>query len=300
MPGPSLSPISTRNLDQSVRVGEGIRVELFPDEHDPDTVIRGTAWIGKDGSPINLYAPAEGILGPYTWYRKHLTRTLELGQVYPKWVKTRGSGGSVTSAGALKTKVAEKSEVREAFKDILKLEPLCYTEEEIVEWCLRGHSMHATFPDWGRAIGRLPVFSFVLPLALKEGFTSEDIGTLGLWLRDAGAKQEASAEQAAREAEGRDARLAAARALVGGLPATRGQMRNYYGMAGSTANRFSERFTQLRVRQRLAHTLRAIVTNHGGWRALPRGPEDISLLQSVLEEAVTSGRDPMVETADEM
>ena len=52
------------NLDQAVRIGEGIRVELFPDESDPDSVIRGTAWMGKDGAPIALYAPAEGILGP--------------------------------------------------------------------------------------------------------------------------------------------------------------------------------------------------------------------------------------------
>jgi hypothetical protein len=40
-------------------------VELMPDEEDPDWVIRGTAWMGKDGAPMNLYAPAEGILGPY-------------------------------------------------------------------------------------------------------------------------------------------------------------------------------------------------------------------------------------------
>ena len=39
-------------------------MELFPDESDPDSVIRGTAWMGKDGAPIALYAPAEGILGP--------------------------------------------------------------------------------------------------------------------------------------------------------------------------------------------------------------------------------------------
>ena len=54
----------------------------------------------------------------------------------------------------------------------------------------------------------------------------------------------------------------------------------YYGNAGRSGNRYGERFTQLRVRQRLAHTLRTIVKRQGGWVNLPRGPQDIRLLQS--------------------
>ena len=268
------------NLDQSVRLGEGIRIEIFPDETSPDTVIRGTAWMGKDGAPLALYAPAEGLLGPYTWYREHLARCLELGQVYPKWVRPKKSGGLLSKAGALKTTIADKSEVRRAFKDILMLPPLNYSEKEITEWALRGHSMHATYPDWARALGRLPNLSPPLPGALREGFLSEDVGCLGLWQRDAGAKAEATAEQAAREAQGRDTRLAAARAAVGGLPASRGLMQNYYGMAGAAPNRFSERFNQLRVRQRLIHSIRHVLGSFGNWRTLPRGPSDIEILRS--------------------
>ena len=138
----------------------------------------------------------------------------------------------------------------------------------------------STFPDWARAIGRLPLWDFEIPSQLSMGFDGEDVQALGLWLRDAGAKSEASAEQAAREEAGRDTRLAAARAQVGGLPATRRSMPVYYGLAGASANRVSERFTQVRVRQRLAHTIRLLVSKAGGWLSLPRGPDDLQILSS--------------------
>ena len=138
-----------------------------------------------------------------------------------------------------------------------------------------------TFPDWAHAIGQHPKYTPPLPTGLQDGFTGEDVGALGLWLRDEGAKQQATAEEAAREAQNRDARLAAAKASLRGRPAVRGEMRIYYGMAGTTANRFSERFIQLRVRQRLCHTIRERLRQEGDWRSLPRGQGDIGILQHV-------------------
>jgi hypothetical protein len=268
------------NFDQSIRLGEGIRVELFPDEEDPDGVMRGIAWIGKDGAPMNLYAPAEGLLGPYEWYPEHLADTIERGQVYPKWTKPHNSKGSIAASGGLKSSVASKDEVRGAFKELLQMEPLAYTDEEMADWSLRGHSMHATFPDWARAIGKDPRYAMALTEPLAGGFSDEDIGALGLWLRDEGDKREATAQQAAMEAEGRDARKAAARASLRGRPAVRGTMRIYYGMAGTSANRFSERFIQLRVRQRLAHVMKQRIIACGGAHTFARGQKDITILQA--------------------
>jgi len=37
------------SLDHSVRIGEGVRVELWPDEDDPLTVMRGHAYMGLPG-----------------------------------------------------------------------------------------------------------------------------------------------------------------------------------------------------------------------------------------------------------
>jgi len=46
---------SQLSVDQSVRIAEGVRVELWPDEAEPQHVMRGHAYMGKDGSPIDLY-----------------------------------------------------------------------------------------------------------------------------------------------------------------------------------------------------------------------------------------------------
>ena len=54
-------------------------------------------------------------------------------------------------------------------------------------------------------------------------------------------------------------------------------MRIYYGTAGSTGTHFSERDVQLRVRQRLIHTVRWILKDRD-WRSLPRGQADLGLL----------------------
>ena len=57
-------------------------------------------------------------------------------------------------------------------------------------------------------------------------------------------------------------------------------MRVYYGQGGAGANRFSEKYRQLRVRQRLIHTIRALLAAYEpGWRNLPRGQKDLSILR---------------------
>jgi len=263
-------------IDQSVRVAEGIRVELSPDSSEPDTVMYGMAYIGKDGSPLEIRAPAEGFTGPYEWYPEHLEATLTLGQVFPAWVKPWGSGGSILNAGPLKPAVAERADARKAFREVLKLEPLCYTDNEIKDWNLQGHSAHASPPEWARIIGVNPRFSS-LPELLQKGFEPVDSDALGHWLRDAGAKAEATAAQAAQDAAPADARRAAAIASLPGRGSVRGAMRIYYGLAGLGGTRISERVTQLSVRQRLAHTVRAIIGARR-WQDLPRGPADLTIL----------------------
>jgi hypothetical protein len=117
-----------------------------------------------------------------------------------------------------------------------------------------------------------------LPPALASGFSEADCDALGHWLRDQGAKEQASASAAARAAFGPDARQAAARALAVGKPSSRGRMRVYYGGAGASANRFSERVLQLDVRQRLVHTVRHLLRGRD-WRSLPRGQLDLRILR---------------------
>jgi len=143
-------------LDQSVRLGEGVRVRLWPDELEPYFVMRGHAHLGKDGRPIDIYAPAEGLLGEYLWYPEHLEQVLRLGQVFPGWERPRGAGKSILRATALKRTLAEADDVRGVLKELLQLPPFAASAEQVAAWNIQGHTLHATPPEWARQIGRRP------------------------------------------------------------------------------------------------------------------------------------------------
>jgi hypothetical protein len=267
-------------VDQAVRVGEGVRVDMSPDQDDPDGIMYGIAYMGKDGAPMEVCAPAEGILGEYEWWPEHLRAMAVLGQTFPAWVRERGSGGSILKAGALRPFVAEAAHVRQAFQELLTLGPVAYTPDEMNSMRLRGHSVHATLPEWAAAIGETPIFPGVqLSQELALGFTDGDVDATGNWLRNQTARNEASEAEAARAAPAAQARRAAARAAVPGRAATRGTMRVYYGHGGALGNRVGQRFKLLRVRQRLVHIVRAVLGARD-WRSLPRGQKDLELLRS--------------------
>ena len=272
-------------VDQSVRIAEGVRVELWPDETEPQHVMRGHAYMGKDGSPIDLYAPAEGFLGPYEWFVDHLRLCLTLGQVFPAWGMPKGSRGDIRRSSGFTGGVATKGRVRTAFKAMLTLPPMRFTDGEISAMNIQGHTGHATPPEWARCIGENPRLEHrlapgvTLSPELRVGFSDRDIDVLGHWLRDALSKNEASASQAAASAEPSDARRQAAIASLPGKAGTKTAMRNYYGDAGSAGTRFSERWTQLRTRQRLVHIVRALLVGRD-WRDIGRGHVDMNILRS--------------------
>ena len=268
-------------LAHSARVGNGIDIELLLDERDPGGVMRASTKTSKDSAPINGYAPQEGVKGRYEWYIEHLQKVIKRGFLFAKHKKKRGSGGCILQAlGQIADAAASPEEVRDAYKAVFRMKPLEYTAEEIKELGLEGHTMHVTPPEWARTIDNARQLEF-LPVELQGGFSEPDVKALGNWQRDAGAKQLATAERAAIEAVPAEARLAAARAAEPGQRATRGQMHIYYGDAGAGTNRISERVIQLKVRQRLVHTVRAVLEHHGGWREVHkkhRGQADLFLL----------------------
>ena len=97
---------------------------------------------------------------------------------------------------------------------------------------ISGHSLHASRPDWSRAIGRNPAILghdgalVVLSGQLAHGFdVDEDADALELWLRDAAAKQEATAAADAAAAPAGAARRDAAIASLPGRRSKRGAMR---------------------------------------------------------------------------
>jgi hypothetical protein len=265
-------------LDQGVRVAEGVRVEVFPDEGEPDAVMRGRAFMGKDGAPVELYAPAEGFTGAYEWFPAHLGKVVERGQPFPAWEKPHGSGGAIEKATGLLPHVARKQDMRAAFKALAMRPPLSLSAEEWESINVQGHTLHVAGPEWARCITQKPRPPVPLPAPLVAGFDGADCDALGHWLRDPGAKAQAAAAQAAADAAPAEARRAAAIAALPGRPSQRGAMRVYYGQAGALQNRSSERFIQLDVRQRLVHTVRHMLAGRD-WRELPRGIADLDILR---------------------
>ena len=263
-------------IDHSVRIGEGVRVDLWPDEHDPLHVMRGNAHMGKDGAPVDIYAPATGFLGDYEWYPDHLVQCHETGITFPAWVKPHGSRGVIERSGGIKEAIAEKKDVRLAFKALLQMKPLSYTDEELEEMNIQGHSGHASAPDWARAFGENITMEVdpPLPPEVAKGFSEPEIDLLGHWLRTAETKDESRASAAAASAPPGMARRAAAIAIVKEKARTAHKMRNYYGMGGLLANRFSERIRQLAARHRLMYAVKATLRGKT-WHALPRGQLDI-------------------------
>jgi len=51
-----------------IRVQDAVRLSFFWDEINADAFVRGRVSMTKDGEPMDLFAPAEGIMGPLTWW----------------------------------------------------------------------------------------------------------------------------------------------------------------------------------------------------------------------------------------
>ena len=119
------------------------------------------AYMGKDGAPVEICSVAEGLLGVYEWWPQHLKDVLELGQLFPEWVRPHGSKGVITAAGGLTEFIAQKQHARGAIPALLGLPPLSYSKEELAAMGLRGHSIHVTPPEWGGTIGKYPSFEGV-------------------------------------------------------------------------------------------------------------------------------------------
>ena len=276
---------------QSVRVQDMVRTKLITDPYEPHTVMHGSTSVSKDGNPLLLYAPASGILGPYTWYSNHLAEVNTMGRTFPAWAKWWGSGGNVSKCTEYTTPHVQstKMEIRQALKDILSLPPLSLTGAEIASLSIQGHSCHGTPSDWSRVIGPNPTPYFpTMPGEIFAGFGEPEANALGHWLRDANSP-EAQAQQAARPKPGRKARGDAGRTaarlpsdptLAPGAPALNGEMVLRYTQGES---REGERAVQLRLRRRLIEwASRALAhwcaTHDTTWCSLPRGRADISVL----------------------
>jgi len=236
----------------SVRACEGGRFTLFRDEKHPASVIRGLVTKSKDGSAMDIYAPAEGILlGKLDWLEQHLADVeVNGGWLFPDYTGDHGHRSNLLKASIIcPNTVLPKGGLAKIAKSLFALDPLRLSATDLKALGITGHSFHGSLSDVARRIG--PIVDsppFPIPAGLRLGFSDSDVNEFGHWLRDADAKA-AAAATASQRAKG--PRL--------GLP-THGMARHYTSGTG----RDGERTRQIVVRKRLIRYLRAAV---GHWTA---------------------------------
>jgi hypothetical protein len=198
-------------IDVSIRVEDSEAASMRVDGVEPDDVVVVYAPITKDGSPILLYAPARGFLGPYDWLQQHRADIDAAGgRMFPAWVRPYGSKGLVAAATEWQaTGAATKEDIRSLQIEISARSPLRMPAEA---WGKRGpgalnltgHSQHGTLTDWGKGVGALPpalpyaaAIAAAVPPAVREipprGFLKDECRAFGHWLRDKDAVSTASA-----------------------------------------------------------------------------------------------------------
>jgi hypothetical protein len=210
-----------------IRLNDALNAVLLVDERLPAGVCRARAVLKagkKSAKPIELYAPAAGWLGPFTWLAEHLAEMAGRKHAIPDF-----DGPKPSQAVSLRKGVLNQGRAREALRDLCAQEPLCLSAEAFKAMGVTTHSFHGSGPDMARFVG-----------SNGAPFQEEDARELGHWLRDRNAPQ--------GQADPRQVPGAPSRNQREGQPVARGGMSLHYS---SGSGRRGERGAQLAVRARL-------------------------------------------------
>lgn len=228
-------------LAQNARLNDALNSVMYADESDPAGVITGvTATRSKDGLPLFLYAPAEGWLGPWSWWTEHRLMMGSRKHAVPDYASKPAA--CPAQGTALCPGVLPKHKALNTLRGLCAMAPLCMSKAEFGALNITCHSPHGSGPDMIRYMG------------VEGGFTEGDARAQGHWLRDKNAPQEAPQRgQAARPA---------------GAGNAREQMERRYTQG---EGRMGERAEQLRVRVKLIMAVREALERFGRpWIELPR------------------------------
>jgi len=242
----------------NVRLNDALNAKLFADERSPRIIIRGrTAVASKDGIPLELYAPAEGWLGPFEWYEEHLEQFDGLEYSVPEYC-SKPAGRPSMPGTVLLDGVCSPDHARQALRDICRQPPLCMSDAEFDAIHLTTHSVHGTGPDMVRTMIHVGGYEYC----------EADARAMGHWLRDKNAPQE----------DPRKVPGAPRRGQADGAPVVRGAMNFRYT---SGVGRRGERQEQLAVRGRfVADMRRTLERADGGWWRLPKTVDSWDVFQT--------------------
>ena len=233
------------------------------DDFAPDQVARAKVRVSKNGEPLEVFAPAEGILGPLAWYAEHRDACVRLG-AFPRYLRPHGSHGELAaSPGWVGHGLADGDTIRAAIREIASLAPLSLSQAQVAALSLRGHSSHGTFNDYMKALGQ---WIELFPPGYELGFSKADRDASGHWLSFSSTDADATPAPPPKQAAGK-AKAVAAQGCESSL------MRERYGRGDG---RCGERTEQLKIRLRLILVLRRLLARwsaHWGvsWMRLPAG-----------------------------
>jgi hypothetical protein len=233
------------------------------DQFDPDTVVSAHVRLSKNGEPIELFVPAEGFLGPLSWWPRHRESCRRIG-AFPLHQRPFGSGGALAKSPAFEPRGRMTgAQIRAGMKEVASMKPLDLSPADVAALLLQGHSAHGTLNDYFKCIGRWPsLFG-----EHEEGFSKHDRDAVGHWL-SFGAT-DAEVEPPPPPKRRRDGQ-APDREHAG---SDRSHMRERYARG---EGRGGERAEQLRIRRRGISFIRRAIeawSRHWGvsWMRLPAG-----------------------------
>jgi len=233
---------------------EIIRSRLTVDTVDPDHVIAGITTM-KDGTEMQIIAPAVGFLGPYTWFPDFRDWAAKRANVLPDAKWRQYEAGNITLAHSLKESVCSDSHARISLLAVLALEPLAMGSEEVKSLDLTNHSSHGTASD------------MVMYIGPSDHFQPIDQDVLANWRR-------AAVENEARA----NAKSGTGQTSSSDESSTRAKMRVAYSL-GNTKEGNRER--QLETRTRYANYVADALAKFGKpWTQLPKGRADWAILRA--------------------
>jgi hypothetical protein len=239
-------------LVHHTRLNDALGTVLWLDDEAPDDVVRGRVESTKDGSPLELFAPAEGWLGRLSWLREHVAELGARAHSMPAFASK--PAGKPSRATHLVDGVMTKPHARKALRDLLAQPPLGLTPAEFKELRITTHSPHGTGADMARFMG------------VQRGWLEPFARQLGHWMRDKNAPQEDP-----RRVPGEPQR-----GVPDGAPCTSGAMSLRYSQG---RGRRGQRQEQLTVRRALVREVRAALKRFGRpWPELPAGMQDWEIL----------------------
>ena len=169
----------TKSTVQHVHLNDALNAQTWVDASDTTVILGCTTTRSKDGMALDLFAPADGWLGPFGWWLEHAAEMRARGGAWPDF---SASGPKVAQARALKAGVLPRAKALPMLRAMCALEPLCMGAEEFDELSITMHSFHGSGPDLVRFLGS--------SAGVQAVCTEIDVRRIGHWLRDRFAPEE--------------------------------------------------------------------------------------------------------------